>query len=153
MILEILWLKSTGTLKEHTRKPLKLTIEKIWCRQKTWAFFYKFVSKQTWSQWKKLYSNKKPPKTIHLWLNQFLNRIANVSVTLQYKNFRPKPDTQMKNLFLKNPTPISNTTKRNRSCIPICSFGSEHHLSSSRSKTCMHPKMFSFLWIPPFREE
>ena len=31
---KILWLKSTGTLKEQTKITLKLTIEKIWCRLK-----------------------------------------------------------------------------------------------------------------------
>ena len=30
----IVWLKSTGTFKEQTRLPLKLSIEKSWCRQK-----------------------------------------------------------------------------------------------------------------------
>ena len=32
---KMLWLKSTGTFKERTQIPLKLTIEKIWCRQKS----------------------------------------------------------------------------------------------------------------------
>ena len=35
---KIFWLKITGTFKEETRIPLKLTIEKIWCRQKRKTF-------------------------------------------------------------------------------------------------------------------
>ena len=40
----ILWPKSRGTFKEQTRIPVKLTIEKYWCRQKnhTWAFLEDF---------------------------------------------------------------------------------------------------------------
>ena len=48
--------------KEQTRIPLKLNIEKNWCRQKktTIEQFCKFQSIHIISQWKQPFSNKKP---------------------------------------------------------------------------------------------
>ena len=57
---KIFWLKITGTFKKQTRIPLKLNIEKNWCRQKKpLSNSCRFQSIQIWSQWKKPFSNKK----------------------------------------------------------------------------------------------
>ena len=67
--------------------PLKLNIEKIWCRQKH-KIRKQFVQISVHTDRKSTkegISQQKTPKSTHSWSNHFWNPIANVSVKVQYE--------------------------------------------------------------------
>ena len=82
---KIIWLKSTSIFEEQTRIPLKLNIEKNWCRQKrtTIEQFLQTSVHTDMKSTRKAISQQKTPKSIHSWSNHFWNPIANVSVKTQ----------------------------------------------------------------------
>ena len=84
---KILWLKSTSIFKEQTRGLLKLNIEKNSCRQKriTIEQFLQISVHTDMKSTKEAIFQRKTPKSIHSWSNQFWNPIANVSVKVQYE--------------------------------------------------------------------
>ena len=82
-----LGLKSTSIFKEQTRIPLKLNIEKIWCRQKriTIEHILQISVHTDMKSTKESIFKQKTPKSIHSWSNHFWNPIANVSVKVQFE--------------------------------------------------------------------
>ena len=67
--------------------PLKLNIEKIWCRQKrkTTEQFVQISVHTDMKSTKEGISQQNTAKSTHSWSNQFWNPLANFSVKVQYE--------------------------------------------------------------------
>ena len=81
-----LWPESSNIIKEQTRIPLKLTIEKNWCRQKR-IILEQFMQISVHAYMKSTNQGICQQETLKRtpsWSNQFGIPIAELSVTLQY---------------------------------------------------------------------
>ena len=95
----MLWLKSTVTFKEQTRTPLKLTIKKIWCRQKrnTFCTIPADFNTRRYEVDKTRHISTKNSKIKTFVVNSVVEsnskRFRNTALR---ENFDPTPDPQMK---------------------------------------------------------
>ena len=140
--------KRTVALKEQSRIPLKLTIEKISYCQKT-VTFEQLLKISVHAESKSTERGKFQPQNCSIdcfvvksLLESICKRFPNAE-----KNINMKLDPQMKktqsnkqcNYFRQN-------KKLNRCCIQFPSFMSEQHLSTS-SKSCIYLKKFNFFLV------
>ena len=84
MILEILWLKGTGTYKKQTRIPLELIIKKCPQNRNKFEQFLQISIQTDPKSTKRRTFKQKTPKSIHSWSNWFWTQIADVSNKVQY---------------------------------------------------------------------
>ena len=85
---KVLRLKTTGT-EEQLRIPLKLIIEKIWCRQKENKFehFFQISVDADMKSTKRDVFQQKTTKMFQSWSNHFWKPIAKVSVKNNTRKF------------------------------------------------------------------
>ena len=139
-ILEISLAEKNWHLIEQTRIPLKIIIEKIWCRQKksTLEKFMQISVPADMKSTKKPFSNKNPE------INPFVAKSLLESNCKRFRksairgNFNLKPETEMKKLIGTNDsTFFTNTAEMKGSCIQFSSF-MFYQLLSTRFQRCLY---------------
>ena len=104
---KILWLKSTSISKEQTRIPLKLNIEKIWCRQKRITiehFLQISLHTDMRSTKEAIFQQTPPPHQINPFVvKSFLEtNCKHYRKSAIRENFNLKPETQLKKTHSNN---------------------------------------------------